>query len=178
MMETTHPPLIGLAAYSGTGKTTLLKEIIVRLKGRGIRIAVLKHAHHDFETDRPGKDSYELRKAGAHYTLINSRYRWALVAEKDQPYADSMQEMVDQIPSDKIDLILVEGYKHEAFPKIELRRINHPRPLLYPQDRSVIAIAADDPSLYENDLPQLDANDPQQLVNFILDRVSGSNLRG
>ncbi|MBT3723091.1 MAG: molybdopterin-guanine dinucleotide biosynthesis protein B, partial [Gammaproteobacteria bacterium] len=121
--HTNLPPVIGFSAFSGTGKTTLLKKIIVLLRERDIRLAVIKHAHHDFEIDHPGKDSFELRKADAYQMLISSGKRKALITEfasfQQEP---SLNELIDDLDHENIDLILVEGFKREHFAKIELHR--------------------------------------------------------
>ncbi|MFL6712642.1 MAG: molybdopterin-guanine dinucleotide biosynthesis protein B, partial [Sulfurifustis sp.] len=118
-MVTPRPPILGIAAYSGTGKTTLLRKILPQLRGRGLRVAVVKHAHHSFDTDVPGKDSYELRKAGAVQMLVASRHRWALITETGDANEPRLDELLGQLDQSNLDLILVEGFKAEAFPKIE-----------------------------------------------------------
>lgn len=166
-------PVLGFAAYSGTGKTTLLKQLIPLLKERNIRLGIIKHAHHNFDIDHPGKDSYELRKSGADTMLIASRKRWALMVENESDNTDpSLLSLIEEINSTSLDLILVEGFKHEFFPKIELRRAELNKDLLFPEDTSIIAIATDTP-LPNNeglrDIKQLDINSPEQIASFICD---------
>lgn len=164
-------PILGFAAYSGTGKTTLLTRLIPLLRARGIRLAVIKHAHHEFDIDKPGKDSYELRKAGALQTLVASRRRWALVTETDQEQEPQLAELVARLDQTSLDLILVEGFKKAAFPKIELHRAQLGKPFLFPDDPSIIAIACDQPQKAEAaSLPQVDINDPAQIADFIQQR--------
>lgn len=164
-------PLIGFAAYSGTGKTTLLLKILPLLKAQGLRIAVVKHAHHSFEMDRPGKDSYRLREAGADEMLVASRCRIGWVREcndnRDEP---SLREALAVLDPARIDLVLVEGFKHEPYPKIELHRATLGRPLLFPEDRDVVAIATDGGRLAQDPdgLPQLSINEPAQIADFVL----------
>ncbi|HFQ14122.1 MAG TPA: molybdopterin-guanine dinucleotide biosynthesis protein B, partial [Gammaproteobacteria bacterium] len=120
-MLTRSTPLLGFVAFSGTGKTTLLRQLIPLLKARGLKIGLIKHAHHRFDIDIPGKDSYELRKAGADRVLVASQQRWAMVSETPQQDGDpALADMLAHIDKDDLDLILVEGFKHARFPKLEL----------------------------------------------------------
>lgn len=166
----TSVPVLGFAAFSGTGKTTLLIKLLPMLKARGLRIGMIKHAHHSFDIDHPGKDSYELRKAGAEQMLIASRIRWALMVETDPPTEPRLQDLLPRLDQATLDLILVEGFKHERFPKIELHRPNLGHPLLFPEDDSIIAVACDAPLPVRTSLPVLDLNDPGQIADFILTR--------
>ena len=161
----TTPPVLGFAAYSGTGKTTLLERLIPLLAARGVRVALIKHAHHDFEIDYPGKDSFELRKAGAGQVLVASDRRRALITEETPPREPVLAELVAALDPARCDLVLVEGFRHEAFPKIELHRPAMGRPLLADGDPCVIAVAADTPMA--TDRPLLDLNDPSALARFV-----------
>lgn len=125
-------PLLGFAAWSGTGKTTLLEQLIPLLVDRGLRIGVLKHAHHDFDIDQPGKDSYRLRKAGAQQMMVASRRRHARIIETELAEAD-FRQLLASFDQTELDLLLVEGFKHEHFPKIELHRAEIGKPLLFPK---------------------------------------------
>jgi molybdopterin-guanine dinucleotide biosynthesis protein MobB len=160
-------PVLGFAAWSGTGKTTLLVQLLPRLRARGLRIGMLKHAHHSFEVDQPGKDSYELRKAGASPMLVVSSRRWALMADLDEEREPVLQEMLERLDQSRLDVILVEGFKHEAFPKIELHRAAVGKPLLFPDDRNVVAVATDAPLPRPTDLPVLDLNDVEAIADFV-----------
>jgi molybdopterin-guanine dinucleotide biosynthesis protein MobB len=165
-------PVLGFAAFSGTGKTTLLKQLIPLLKNAGLRIGMIKHAHHDFDIDHAGKDSYELRKAGAQQMLIASSQRWALMVETpDQAEAD-LDTLLNQLDHTQLDLILVEGFRHVPFTKIELHRDGMNVPYLYPQDTSIVALASDS-NLPATDcpLPQLDLNNPAQIASFICKEI-------
>lgn len=165
-------PIIGFAGFSGSGKTTLLKKIIPILKERGVRVAVIKHAHHQFDTDIPGKDSYEIRHAGAQQMLVASKRRWALVTETpDQQEEPSLAYLLEKIDTRGIDLILVEGFKREGHAKIEVYREGMDVQKLYAQDRNIIAIATDGDSELNTDLPLLDINNPQQICDFIVGRM-------
>ncbi len=166
-------PLIGFSAYSGTGKTTLLKQVIPLLKQRGLRVAVIKHAHHHFDLDQPGKDSFELRKAGADKTIICTTTRMAVITEFPTPDEEpSLQEIIDTIDPERFDFILVEGYKHLPFPKIELHRQSVGKPYLYHQDPSIFAIACDAELPEATDIEVLDINDIDGIAELICERVS------
>ncbi len=116
-------PVVGFSAYSGTGKTTLLTGVIPQLKSRGLKVAVIKHAHHHFDLDQPGKDSYELRKSGADQTVICTHTRMAIISEFEQPEDEpGLEEIIESLNPAKADLVLVEGYKYLKFAKIELHR--------------------------------------------------------
>lgn len=168
MLTRAHIPILGFAAFSGTGKTTLLLQILPRLQAHGLRIGMVKHAHHGFDTDIPGKDSYKLRKAGATQTLVASRRRWALVAETDGNAEPRLKYLLDRLDQEALDLILVEGFKAEPIPKIELHRPSLGHPLLCPDDRSIIAVATDAPLSTDPGIPALDLNRPEQITDFIL----------
>jgi molybdopterin-guanine dinucleotide biosynthesis protein B len=174
MLRDSSTPVLGFAAYSGTGKTTLLIKLLPLLKGRGLRIGMIKHAHHEFDVDKPGKDSYELRKAGADRVLVASRRRWALMVEGEQEENPRLADLVERIDQNALDLILVEGFKREAFPKIELYRPSLGYPPMYPQDASIVAVASDDPLPEPMTLPLLDLNEPQSIVDFIAACFLGS----
>ncbi|MCP3671200.1 MAG: molybdopterin-guanine dinucleotide biosynthesis protein B [Gammaproteobacteria bacterium] len=160
-------PVLGFAAYSGTGKTTLLKQLLPLLCSGGLRVGMIKHAHHDFDIDTPGKDSYELRKAGASEMLIASGRRWALMVETDGEGDPQLQEMLNRLDQSSLDLVLVEGYKHEAFPKLELHRPSVGKPLIFPDDPDIIAIATDGALSEPTNLPLLDINDIQAIAEFV-----------
>ena len=161
-------PIVGFCAYSGTGKTTLLTKLIPILASKGLRLAILKHAHHEFDIDHPEKDSYKLRHAGATQMLISSSRRWALMrelAEDEQELA--LQELLGQIDHASADLVLVEGFKKEAFEKIELHRPSLGQPLMCTSDKNVIALATDDEVKTPQHLPQLNLNNPDNIADFI-----------
>ncbi|HGS4828870.1 TPA: bifunctional molybdopterin-guanine dinucleotide biosynthesis adaptor protein MobB/molybdopterin molybdotransferase MoeA [Vibrio cholerae] len=162
-------PLLGFAAYSGTGKTTLLEALLPKLTAAGLRIGLLKHAHHDFDVDKPGKDSYRLRKAGASQMLIASRNRHALMTETPDAEA-AFDYLLTRFDAEKLDMILVEGCKNIAFPKMELHRAEVGKPWLYPHDENIIAIAADE--TVETALPQMHINDLDAIADFVLDYVN------
>ncbi|MFT5658062.1 MAG: molybdopterin-guanine dinucleotide biosynthesis protein MobB [Gammaproteobacteria bacterium] len=171
-MISTNIPIVGFSAFSGTGKTTLLKQIIPLLKQRKLRLAVVKHAHHHFELDQPGKDSYEIRKSGADHTIICTTTRMAQITEFPTPEQEpSLQEIVNALNPNKIDLVLVEGYKHIPFTKIELHRSELKKPYLHPDDPSIVAIACDAPLPGPSNIAVLDINDIQRIAQFIYQRI-------
>ena len=168
MMQHASIPILGFAAFSGTGKTTLLEQIIPLLKQQGLRIALIKHSHHNFQIDQPGKDSFRLREAGASPVMLISSHRRAIITEfatAQEPKLDDQLILFDQ---SELDLILVEGFKAEAFPKIELHRATLNQPLLYPNDPNIIAIATDTALISSNSPTQLDINQPNIIATFIL----------
>ena len=163
-----NKPILGLCAYSGTGKTTLLEKLIPTLSQHGYDIAVIKHAHHSFEIDHPEKDSYKIRKAGAQQILISSKKRWAMIHENSSNHEElSLQEALSHIVTDDIDFVIVEGYKSEPIPKIEIHRPSLGKPLISSTDKHVIAIATDEPDQINSCLPLLELNNPKQIAQFI-----------
>ncbi|MGL4860898.1 MAG: molybdopterin-guanine dinucleotide biosynthesis protein MobB [Enterobacteriaceae bacterium] len=161
----TITPLLGIAGYSGSGKTTLLKKLIPLLRQEGIRLALIKHTHHEMEIDTPGKDSYELRKAGAEQTIVASDLRWALITETPECAALDLYYLASCLEHRDLDLILVEGFKHEPIPKIALYRSDTGRNYRDLIDQHVIALASDQP--VDIAVPWLDINQPEQVVQFI-----------
>ena len=161
-------PVIGFAAWSGTGKTTLLTQMIPWMRTLGLRVALIKHAHHDFDIDQPGKDSYVLRHAGAEQVLIASSRREAWIRERRPETEPTLAELVSRLDRSALDLVLVEGFRHIRFPKIELHRPALRRPLLFPDDDSIVAIACDAPLPVAAPLPILDLNDPAAIGAFAL----------
>ena len=136
-------PLLGIVAYSGTGKTTLLKQLIPWLRQRGIRTGLIKHTHHDVDVDTPGKDSFELRKAGADQTMVASNSRWALMTETPGQDELSLEYLATRFDSNNLDMILVEGFKHGGIDKIVLHRKETGKSLESLIDIHVVAIASD-----------------------------------
>lgn len=161
-------PLLGFAAFSGTGKTTLLTRLIPLLMAEGLRVGLIKHAHHAFEVDYPGKDSYELRRAGASPVMLSSSHRRAVMTEHRSPREPVLNEELLHFEQTGLDLILVEGFKREPFPKIELHRPILGLPLLFPGDATILAIATDAALAVEPPIPRLDLNDPARIARFIL----------
>ncbi|AJZ87540.1 molybdopterin-guanine dinucleotide biosynthesis protein B [Klebsiella michiganensis] len=160
------PPLLAIAAWSGTGKTTLLKQLIPLLLAKGIRPGLIKHTHHDMDVDTPGKDSYELRKAGAAQTIVASQKRWALMTETPENPDLDLNYLVSRMDGSKLDLILVEGFKHESVAKILLFReeTGHKAEALE-IDRHAVAIASNVPLTVS--VPVLDLNNAEEIADFI-----------
>ncbi|MGR5161018.1 bifunctional molybdopterin-guanine dinucleotide biosynthesis adaptor protein MobB/molybdopterin molybdotransferase MoeA [Vibrio owensii] len=169
MKHTLNIPILGFAAYSGTGKTTLLEALLPKLTEAGLRIGMLKHAHHNFDVDQPGKDSHRLRKAGASQMLISSRNRFALMTETPESESE-FDYLLTRFDEGKLDVVLVEGCKNIAFPKIELHREEVGKPWLYPNDENIIAIASDSGEL-DSDLPQMNINDLEAIAQFVIHYV-------
>ncbi|MCL1047358.1 bifunctional molybdopterin-guanine dinucleotide biosynthesis adaptor protein MobB/molybdopterin molybdotransferase MoeA [Shewanella electrodiphila] len=162
-------PVLGFCAYSGTGKTTLLKQLIPELNRRGVRLAVIKHAHHNFDVDIPGKDSYEMRKAGAKQMLVASHIRWALMTEDAVEGDPELPHLLAQIEADKVDIVLVEGFKKLELPKIELHRAAHGKPLIHTHDDNIVAIACCDETDTPAELTRLDLNNVGQIADFVIE---------
>ena len=166
--EAASVPLLGFAAFSGSGKTTLLTQLIPLLKANALRVGLIKHSHHNFEIDQPGKDSHRLRLAGASPVMLVSSHRRATITEYPQPVEPILAEQLAHIDQRQLDLLLVEGFKQEPFPKIEVHRPSLNRPLLFPGDPNIIAIACDAPINKPRPIIQLDLNQPAAIVDFIL----------
>lgn len=171
-------PLLGFAAYSGTGKTTLLRKLIPELKQRGLRVAVIKHAHHQFDVDQPGKDSYELRKAGAAPMMISSSRRTVIMIDHEQEQEPDLQQLLAQMPAENVDMVLVEGFKQWPFAKIELHRDETGKPLIFPEDSNIIAIAHDNSTksaITQSTLPKLNINNVAAIADFVVDYYQQAN---
>ena len=158
-------PLLAIAAWSGTGKTTLLQQVIPLLKAQGIRPGLIKHTHHQMEIDTPGKDSYLLRKAGADQVIVASSQRWALMCETPQSDALDLRYLVSRMDATQLDLVLVEGFKDEPVPKIILWRAGVKEEVSLLLDAHVIAVASD--SYLDVGVPLLDLNRPEEISAFI-----------
>ena len=157
--------IIGLAGWSGSGKTTLIVQLIPALVRRGLRVSTMKHAHHAFDVDKPGKDSYEHRAAGATEVMIGSGKRWALMHElREEAEPDSLSLMQHMT---QVDLLIIEGWKAEGHEKIEIHRPAHGKALIQPDDPKVVAVACD-AELPGLPVPRLDLNDVEAIADFIV----------
>ena len=158
--------VFGFTGYSGAGKTTLIEQLIPRFVSKGIKVSLIKHAHHHFDIDKPGKDSYRHREAGASEVMLVSDQRWVLMHELRQEPEPLLEDQLTRFSP--CDLVLVEGYKVTGIPKIEVHRPANGKPLLYPEaeGRNIVALASD--TRFESPLPWLDLNDPDAVVAFIL----------
>ena len=161
--------LFGFAGWSGSGKTTLEERLIPVLVARGLRIALVKHAHHSFDVDQPGKDSHRHRAAGATEVLVTSSQRWALMHElRGAPELTLAGALARLGPA---DLVLVEGYKREAIPKLEIHRAANGKPWLHPDDRWIVGIAADIPPPSPGGRPCFGLDDVDALAAFVVDKA-------
>jgi molybdopterin-guanine dinucleotide biosynthesis adapter protein len=156
--------LIGLAGWSGSGKTTLLAKLIPVLIARGRTVSTLKHAHHEFDIDKPGKDSHTHRLAGAKEVLISSARRWALMHELRDESEPQLRELLPRLS--RVDLVIVEGYKTQSHAKLEVHRAAVGKPLLYPNDANIVAIASD-VRPHDLRLPFADLNDIEAIADLV-----------
>ena len=159
--------IFGFAGYSGSGKTTLIEKLIPLFTQRGLKVSLIKHAHHTFDVDTPGKDSYRHRQAGCMEVLVTSSRRWVLMHELRGAPEPVLAEQIRRLAP--CDLLLVEGFKHEPIPKIEVYRAEVGEPLLHPHDPHIIAIASD--RTIDTLLPQLDLNAHAKIADFVLEHV-------
>jgi len=159
--------IFGLAGWSGSGKTTLLTAIIPHFVARGLVVSTIKHAHHEFDIDQPGKDSWRHREAGAHQVMVASARRWALMHELRGAAEPPLDELTAKMSP--CDLLLVEGFKFHPHPKLEVHRPSVGKPLLYPEDQHIVAIASDE--AFPATLPLLPLGDPPAVAGFILDHL-------
>ncbi|NJD08698.1 MAG: molybdopterin-guanine dinucleotide biosynthesis protein B [Methylococcaceae bacterium] len=171
-METCGVPVVGLAAPSGTGKTTLLLRLLPLLKNRGLRVGLIKKTHHDIELDRPGKDSYELRRAGAGPVVLSGPHRRIMVTDFGEPRDGDLADDLACFDRRVVDLVLVEGYRSAPIPKLELHRPSQGRPPLFPSDPHIVAVITDDPGMATGALPRLDLNRPDAIVDYLLNYLS------
>lgn len=167
--------VLGIAGYSGAGKTTLLERLIPALRGLGQRVSVIKHAHHDFDVDQPGKDSWRHRQAGAQEVLVASGRRWALMREQASPAGPDWRALLARLDAE-VDWVLVEGFKHGDLPKLEVWRADNGKPVRYPEDARIIAVAA--PAAAR--LPQppaegvavLDLDQPRAIARWLVEQAA------
>ena len=159
--------IFGLAGWSGSGKTTLLAALIPELTARGLTVSTIKHAHHEFDIDRPGQDSWRHREAGAREVMVASSRRWALMHELRGDPEPALETLVAQMRP--VDVLLVEGFKRHPHPKLEVHRPALGKPLLYPDDPWIVAIAADEPLAAP--IPLLPLGDPGAIAEFVVDHL-------
>src|SRR5437870_13807214 len=165
--------IFGLAGWSGSGKTTLLTAVIPELAARGLRVSTIKHAHHEFDIDRPGKDSWRHREAGAGEVMVASARRWAIMHELRGAAEPTLEELVALMSP--VDLLLVEGWKRHPHPKLEAHRPALGKELLYPEDPHVVAFASDEPIAAP--IPLLPLGDPVSVADFISDHLGLASWR-
>ncbi|PWG61314.1 molybdopterin-guanine dinucleotide biosynthesis protein B [Sediminicurvatus halobius] len=160
-------PVLGIAGWSGAGKTTLLAAVIPRLTAAGLRVALVKHAHHRFDVDHPGKDSHRLREAGAREVLITSARRHVRIVERAEPRDPVLEEELARVDRQRNDLVLVEGFRHAPIPKLEVWRAARGEPPLYPGDAHILAVVTDSPEQVDTRLPVLALDQPESVAAFI-----------
>ena len=159
--------IFGFAGYSGSGKTTLIEKLIPLFVQRGLKVSLIKHAHHTFDVDQPGKDSFRHRHAGCTEVLVTSSRRWALMHELRGAPESTLTEQIERLSP--CDLLLVEGFKHEQIPKLEVYRAVVGESMIHPHDSNIVAIASD--AKVDTQLSQLDLNAPEAIAAFILKQV-------
>ncbi|MGZ5037506.1 MAG: molybdopterin-guanine dinucleotide biosynthesis protein B [Usitatibacter sp.] len=165
--------IMGIAGFSGSGKTTLIEKMIPVFVREGLRVSLIKHAHHEFDIDQPGKDSYRHRHAGCAEVLISSSKRWALMHELRGAAEPPLHEQLKHLSP--CDLVIVEGYKTEPIAKIEVHRRSSHAPLLFPEDAHVVAVATDE--ALDTALPQIDLDDAEGVARFILQHLGLNRAR-
>jgi molybdopterin-guanine dinucleotide biosynthesis protein B len=160
--------IIGLAGWSGSGKTTLITKVLPVLIGRGVKVSTLKHAHHGFDLDKPGKDSFMHRTSGATEVIISSERRWAVLHELRGEEEWDLPALLSK--ASPVDLVLVEGFKREPFPKLEIFRRENGKPLLHPDDPHIVAMASD-AAVPEAKVPVIDLNNIEAIADMLFQRA-------
>ena len=159
--------VIGLAGWSGAGKTTLIVKLLPVLRARGLAVSTVKHAHHAFDIDHPGKDSFLHREAGAREVLVASDRRWALMHERCDEPEPGLAELLGRLSP--CDLVLVEGFRHDRHARVEVHRAGNAKPFLFPNDPGIVAVASDaPPPLFVGSLPRLHLDDVEGIATLIL----------
>ncbi len=163
--------VFGIAGWSNAGKTTLIERLLPALSGRGLTVSVVKHAHEKFDVDKPGKDSFRFREAGAHEVLVSSPARWALMREHRGAVEPGLAELLTHVSP--CDLIVVEGYKRDPMPKLEVHRVANGKPLLFPGDPDIVAIATDraDVDTIGSAPPRFGLDDVDAIAAFVVARL-------
>ena len=159
--------IFGIAGYSGSGKTTLLEKLIPQLTARGLKVSVIKHAHHGFDIDRPGKDSYRHREAGATEVLLSCGDRWALMHERREEPEPTLNELLGHLSP--CDLVLIEGFKQEPVPKLEVYRPENGKPPLFPERSDIVAVASN--VALATSLPRLALDDVAAIADFVMNTL-------
>ena len=159
--------VFGIAGYSGSGKTTLLEKLLPQLTARGLKVSVIKHAHHGFDIDRPGKDSYRHREAGATEVLLSCGDRWALMHERREEPEPTLNELLGHLSP--CDLVLIEGFKQEPVPKLEVYRPENGKPPLFPERSDIVAVASN--VALATSLPRLALDDVAAIADFVMNTL-------
>jgi len=159
--------IFGVTGWKNSGKTGLMERLIAEFSARGLSVSSIKHAHHSFDIDHPGRDSYRHRDAGARQVLLASRNRWALMHELRNEEEPRLDDLIKQLSP--VDLVLIEGYKRDRHPKIEAHRQETSQPMIAPDDETIIAVASD--SAVQIDRPVFDLNDTRSIADFIVQHL-------
>jgi molybdopterin-guanine dinucleotide biosynthesis protein B len=167
--------IFGLTGWSGSGKTTLVRRLVPELRTRGLRVSTMKHAHHGFDIDKPGKDSYVHREAGAVEVMISSRNRWVLQHENREAPEPTMEELVQYMTP--VDLVIVEGYKSYPHDKLEVFRPSIGKPLMAGENPTIVAVATDAPAEVQVAVPVIDLNDTAAIADFVIARCGLFELK-
>jgi len=162
--------MFGFAGWSGSGKTTLIERLIPALTTRGLTVSLIKHAHHDFDVDQPGKDSWRHREAGCSEVLVTSSVRWALMHELRETRELTLPEAAARLAP--CDLVLVEGFKRAPIPKLEVWREANGKAMLHPQDPHIVGLATDRPDRYMGTLPTFELDDVTGIATFVVARAT------
>ena len=165
--------VIGIAGFSGNGKTTLIEKLIPIFVKEGLRVSLIKHAHHEFDVDQPGKDSWRHRHAGCTEVLVSSSKRWALMHELRGAAEPKLQDQLRHLSA--CDVVIVEGFKSEPIAKLEVHRRESGTPMLHPDDPNVVAVATDEP--LETSLPQFGLDDVEGIARFLLQHMGFNRAR-
>ncbi|MBB43693.1 MAG: molybdopterin-guanine dinucleotide biosynthesis protein B [Rhodospirillaceae bacterium] len=160
--------LFGITGWSGSGKTTLITKLIPALKKHKLTVATIKHAHHNFDIDQKGKDSFRFRKSGAREILISSSHRWVLIHENTKDCEPTLAQLIEKLSP--VDILLIEGFKHEPYPKLEVYRPSLKKPQMWPADRNIIAVATD-VSLLNPTRPHYSLEDVPAITKLIMSRA-------
>jgi len=175
-MQHSSVPILGISGHKKSGKTLLIIELLKHFNERGLSVAVIKHEPDHFHIDQPKHDSYNLREAGAQQVLLTSNQRWALLYEREQAQEPSIEAHIADLQTDNLDLVLVEGNSGNTFPKLEVHRPIMCKPLLFPKDKHIIAVATDSPLIMTDDITLLDLNDVKIIADFICEEIIATFL--
>lgn len=170
-MQNPSVPILGICGHKKSGKTQLIIELLKHFNERGLHIAIIKHEHEHFHIDQPKHDSFHLREAGAQQVLLTSSQRWALMFERDYAQQPSIEAHIADLHTENLDLVMVEGNSGNTFPKLEVHRPKMCKPLLFPNDSLITAVATDSPLILADEMILLDLNDTKIIADFICEEI-------